>query len=108
MSIMQIRSTVAYGKAKKIWHRTVPAAVTSAALVLDQATKHIVNQEMSLGQRIPVAPLFQLHHVKNTESPSWSLILLGLSAALYIYKKAVTVQDKVLAGLLRWFYGRSG
>ena len=96
---MRIRSTLAYAKAKKIWRRTVPFTVGTAALGLDQATKYIVNQELAVGQKVAAAPFLDIHHVKNTAVPGLSILLLGLAAALYLYKKATTAQEKVMASL---------
>jgi signal peptidase II len=73
--------------------------VAGAATAADQATKHLVAGQLSLGERIDVAGPFSIHHVQN------SGIAFGLFAS------ATSIVIFVTAIALLWmlvFFARSG
>ena len=74
-------------------------AVAAAAVIADQATKHIVSSELALGERGAVFGSFSIHHVQN------SGIAFGL------FSGATSVVTLLTAVAIVWmlaFFARSG
>lgn len=74
-------------------------AVVAAAIVSDQATKHIVSSQLALDDRIHVLGPFSIHHVQN------SGIAFGLFAGA---TPLVTALTALAVGWMLVFFARSG
>ena len=74
-------------------------AVALAALFADQLTKHIVSSRLALGEEVPVAGPFSIHHVQN------SGIAFGLFASATSFVILVTA---VAVAWMLVFFARSG
>jgi signal peptidase II len=73
--------------------------VVAAAVVADQATKHIVSSQLSLDEKVYVLGPFSIHHVEN------SGIAFGLFAGA---TPLVTALTALAVGWMLVFFARSG
>jgi signal peptidase II len=75
------------------------ALVVTAAVVADQATKHIVSSQLALDDKVHVLGPFSIHHVQN------SGIAFGLFAGA---TPLVTALTALAVGWMLVFFARSG
>jgi signal peptidase II len=75
------------------------ALVVVAAVVADQATKHIVSSQLALDDKVQVVGPFSIHHVQN------SGIAFGLFAGA---TPLVTALTAIAVGWMLVFFARSG
>jgi signal peptidase II len=73
--------------------------VVSAAVIADQATKHIVSSQLALDDKVHVLGPFSIHHVEN------SGIAFGLFAGA---TPVVTALTALAVGWMLVFFARSG
>jgi signal peptidase II len=74
-------------------------AVVLAAIVADQATKHIVGASLYVGERVGVVGPFSIHHVQNS----------GIAFGLFASATSVVIVLTVLAVIwMLSFFARSG
>src|SRR5256714_980478 len=73
--------------------------VVAAAVLADQATKHIVSSQLALGEKAKVVGPFSIHHVEN------SGIAFGLFAGA---TPLVTALTALAVGWMLVFFARSG
>jgi signal peptidase II len=73
--------------------------VVTAAVVADQATKHIVGSQLALDDRVHVLGPFSIHHVQNS----------GIAFGLFANATAlVTALTALAVGWMLVFFARSG
>jgi signal peptidase II len=75
------------------------AAVVAAAVAADQATKHVVDASLAVGERVGVVGPFSIHHVQNS----------GIAFGLFASATSIVIFLTVLAVIwMLTFFARSG